>query len=179
MKPCILNRLAISAVFLALNGCSGKNGLIPQTRCDSAIAIATQTWEATYYISKTAGGLNTQRSQSFQSNTLTNVDGKQPDNAVSIDDNGIWWAALPPRPTADEVDQYRQTQEQNDPPQLQRSVEYQLRCENGTLKTDAPTYREASRAIRAGQIVRVSHLGDRALKIEAQEPRTFQPAQIY
>lgn len=167
MEPCILNRLAISAVFLALSGCSDQNRLVPQTRCNSAIAIATQTWEVVYYINKTAGGLNTQRSQSFQSNTLTNLNGTQPDNAVSVDDNGVWWAALPPRPSADEVDQYRQTQEQNDPPQLQRSVEYQLRCESRTLKTDALTYREASRTIRAGQIVRVSYVGDRALKIEA------------
>lgn len=169
MKPCVLYRVLISATILFLNGCSEQNRLIPQTRCDSAIAIATQTWEVTYYISKTAGGLNTQRSQSFQTNTLTNANGIQPDNAVSIDDNGIWWAALPPRPTADEVDQHRQTQEQNDAPQLQRFVDYQLRCESGTLKTDALTYREASRAIRAGQIVRVSYVGNRALKIEAQE----------
>lgn len=171
MKPRILNKVAISAVFLALNSCTEQNRIIPQTRCDTAIAIATQTWEVNYYTSKTSGGLNTQRLQPFQSNTITNLNGERPLNAVSIDDNGIGWAALPPRPTADEVDQQRQTQEQNDPPQLQRSVEYQLRCESGSLKTDDSTYREASRAIRAGQTVSVSYVGDRALKIEAQEPK--------
>lgn len=172
MKPRILRKVAISTVFLAI-GCTEHNRIIPQTRCDTAIAIATQAWEVNYYTSKTSGGLNTQRSQSFRSNTLANRNGEKPVNAVSIDDNGIAWAALPPRPTADEVDQYRQTQEQNDPPQLQRSVEYQLRCDRESLKTDGATYREASRAIRAGQIVRVSYLGDRALKIEAQEPKAF------
>ncbi len=169
MKSQILNGLATSAILLTLSSCAGKNGLIPHTRCQSAIATATQTWEVNYYINKTSGGLNTQRIQSFQSNTLTNLNGEQPSGAVSTDDNGIGWAALPPRPTADAVDQPRQVQEQNDSPQLQRSVNYQLRCEAGTLQTDAVTYREASRAIRAKQLVRVSYISDRALKIEADQ----------
>lgn len=168
MKPRILNGFAIAAALLSFSSCAGQNGLIPKTQCQTAVAIATQTWEVNYYINKTSGGLNTQRMQSFQSNTTTNLNGEKPADAVSMDDNGIGWAALPPRPTADEVDQHRQTQEQNDPPQLQRSVEYQLRCESGTLQTDAATYREASRAIRAGQAVRVSYFVDQALKIEAQ-----------
>lgn len=177
MKPRILNSLVIGAALL--NSCTAKNGLIPQTHCQTALAIATQTWEVNYYISKTSGGLNTQRKRSFQSNTLTNFNGEKPVDAVSVDDNGIGWAALPPRPTADEVDQQRDLQEQNDPPELQRSVNYQLRCENRTLKTDASTYREALRAIQAKQGVRVTYIGDRALKIEAQEPWRFQPTQIY
>lgn len=165
----IYSWLTLIAALLTLNSC----GIISQTRCNTAIAIATQTWEVEYYISKTSGGLNTQRTQSFQSNTLTNFNGEKPENAVSGDDNGIWWASLPPRPTADEVDQDRQSQERNDSPLLQRSVNYQLRCEAETLKTDAEMYREASRAIRAKQAVRVSYIGDRALKIEAREPEKF------
>ncbi len=168
MKPRISNWVAISFAFLILNSCTGQNGIIPQTRCQTAIAVATQTWEVNYYTNKTSGGLNTQRTQPFGSNTITNLNGEKPTDAVSIDDNGIGWATLPPRPTADEVDQHRQTQEQNDPPQLQRSVEYQLRCESGSLKTDGSTYREASRAIRAGQAVQVTHIGDRVLKIDSQ-----------
>ena len=159
---------AIATVFLTFSSCARQNGLIPRTRCQTAVATATQTWEVNYYTSKASGGLNTQRSQPFQSNTTTNLNGEKPMNAVSVDDNGIGWAVLPPRPTADEVDQHRQAQEQSDPPQLQRSVEYQLRCENGTLQTDPLTSREASRAIRTGQVLRVTHIGDRALKIEAQ-----------
>lgn len=172
MKTRILSRLAINAVFLILSGCSGNNGLIPQTRCHTAVAIATQTWEVNYFINKTSGGLNTQRIQSFQSNTITNVNGEKPIDAVSgSDDNGVWWGAIPPRPTADEVDQRRDLQEFNDPPQLQRSVNYELRCEDRTLSTDALTYREAARAIRAGQAVRVSYLWDRAMKIEERDSR--------
>jgi hypothetical protein len=169
MKPLILNWLAIGVAFLALTSCTGENGMMPQTLCNTAIAVATQTWEVEYYINKTSGGFNTQRKQAFQSNTLTNFNGERPVDAVSNDDNGTWWAALPPRPTADEVDQHRQTQEQNGSPLLQRSVNYQLRCENRVLQTDAETYREASRGIRAGQSMRVSYLGNRALKIKANE----------
>ncbi len=143
---------------------------MPQTRCNNAIAIATQTWEVDYYISKTSGGLNSRRTHSFQSNTLTNVNGEKPASAVSgSDDEGIWWATLPPRPTADEVDQHRDIQEHNDPPTLQRSVDYQLRCGAKTLLTDALTYREVSRAVRSGQVARVSYFGNRALKVEAKE----------
>lgn len=146
--------------------------MIPQTRCNTAIGIATQTWEVNYYINKTSGGLNTQRIQSFQSNTITNVNGEKPVDAVSgPDDNGIWWGAIPPRPTADEVDRHRDLQEHTDPPQLQKLVEYQLRCEDRTLSTDALTYREAARAIRAGQAVTVNYLWNWVMKVEARDSR--------
>lgn len=162
--------LSATIAFLTLTSCTRENGIVPQTRCNAAVAIATQTWEVDYYISKTSGGLNSRRTQSFQSNTLTNLNGEKPATAVSApDDQGVWWAALPPRPTADEVDQHRDIQEQNDSPLLQRSVNYQLRCDETTLLTDALTYREVSRAVRAGQWVRVSYLGNRALKVESKE----------
>ncbi|MCY7274822.1 MAG: hypothetical protein LH702_14110 [Phormidesmis sp. CAN_BIN44] len=126
--------LAIGVAFLTLSSCTGENRIMPQTRCNAAIAVAAQTWEAAYHISKPSGGLNSRRTQSFQSNTLTNLNGEKPATAVSgPDDEGIWWAALPPRPTADEVDQHRDIQEHNDPPLLQRSVDYQLRCEEKIL----------------------------------------------
>jgi hypothetical protein len=154
--------------LLTLTSCNSNNEIISTTQCQTAIAIATQTWEVEYYISKTSGGFNTRRTQPFQSNTLTNVNGVKPIDAVTgPDDEGVWWAALPPRPTADEVDQNRQVGEQRDSPLLQRSVKYQLRCQEKTLLTDALTYREASRAIRSGQTVNVSYIGNRALKIQS------------
>lgn len=166
IKPQILKCLAVSAAFLTFSSCAANNGIIPQTACHTATAIATQTWEVDYYINKASGGSNNRRVQSFQSNTLTNLNGEKPINAASGPDNeGIWWLSLPLRPTADEVDQYRDIQERNDPPMLQRSVEYQLRCESGMLLTDALMYREASRAIRTGQAVQVTYLGNRALKV--------------
>ena len=165
MNNRFLNRRVFCGAILLISGCS----MIPQTRCNTAVATATQTWEVLYYISKTSGGLNTQRTQPFQSNSITNMNGKKPTDAVSgPDDNGIWWGAIPPRPTADEVDLKRDIQEHNDPPQLQRSVEYQLQCEDRTLSTDALTYREAARAIRAGQEVRVSYLWNRVMNIKSQ-----------
>lgn len=168
MKTQILCWLLISVTLLTLSSCAAKEGLIPETVCETAIAIATQTWEVEYFISKTSGGENTRRLVPFQSNTLTNLNGEKPMGAASgPDDEGVWWAALPPRPTADEVDQYRQPGEFRDPPALQRSVNYQLRCQKGTLLTDAQTYREAARAIRAGNPVRVTYLFNRALKIQA------------
>lgn len=159
----------MGAVIVMLAGCA-ETGIVRKTRCQTAIAEATQTWQIEYYISKTSGGINDTRVLPFQSNTLTNINGEKPPNAVSgPDDNGVWWAALPPRPTADEADQYRQSGERQDSPLLQRSVKYQLRCEDGLLLTDAQTYREASRALRARQAVQVSYWFDRVLKVEAPQ----------
>lgn len=162
--------LAIALAFLGLSSCTPKNEIVSKTHCTTAVAEATQTWEVEYYISKTSGGLNSRRTQQFQGNTLTNLNGTKPQGAASgPDDNGVWWAALPPRPNADEVDRNRQPQERNDPPLLQRSVNYQLRCEDGTLSTDAQTYREAARALRTGPTVLVSYSLNRALKVEDPE----------
>jgi hypothetical protein len=164
--------LSVSIVLLTLNSCSSTQPMIGKTMigktlCQSAIAHATQTWEVTYYISKTSGGWNTQRVQSFQSNTLTNQNGEKPIDAVSgPDDDGIWWAALPPRPTADDVDLSRQPGEHSDPPELQRSVNYQLRCNSGMLGTDAQTYRAAARRLRSGRTVQVSYFLNRVWNIE-------------
>ena len=132
----LLRRLSIG-VALLLSSCTPSGQIISRTRCRTAIAIATQTWEVEYYISN-SGSLNSQR-QAFQSNTLTNYNGEKPAAAASgPDDNGVWWAALPPRPTADEVDQYHQSQELNNPPRLQRSVNYQLRCPGWNLAYRCP-----------------------------------------
>lgn len=167
MKIRIARWLTLSCACLSLSNCTPQNELISRTRCDTAIAEATQTWEVEYYISKTSGGLNSRRLESFASNRLRNLNGEQPAGAIpSPDANGVWWPALPPQPNADEVDARRRTGERNDPPALQRSVAYQLRCEDGTLLTDAPTYREAARAIRAGKTVQVSYSLNRVLKVE-------------
>ncbi|KAM3107325.1 hypothetical protein [Phormidesmis sp. 146-33] len=173
MKVQTTGWLTIILLLLALSGCAENTELIPQTRCNRAVAIATQTWEVDYYISKTSGDMNTQRTHAFQSNTITNLNGEKPANAATgPDDNGIWWAALPPRPTADEVDQHRETQERNDPPMLQRSVDYHLRCETGMLLTDAQTYREAARAIRLRQSVSVTYLWNRVMKVKNESQST-------
>jgi hypothetical protein len=171
VKSQILNRLTISFSLLILSGCSSPNSIFPQTHCGTAIAIATQTWEVNYYTNKTAGGLNAQRRQSFQSNRLINFNSEKPENAASgPDDTGIWWAALPPRPTIDEIDQHRELQEQNDPPRLQREVTYQLGCDKSRLSTNAQLYREAARAIHSRKKVRVSYFWNHVLSVEGLEP---------
>ena len=81
-----------------------KMGSFHKLPVETAIATAPQTRKVEYYISKTSKGLNTQRIQSFQSNTIPNLDGEKLVDAVSVDDNGIGWADVPLRPAADEVD---------------------------------------------------------------------------
>lgn len=178
MKFQLSSLLMVGASCWMLGSCTPEGDPISKTPCHQATAIATQTWEVDYYINKTSGGANNQRTQTFEGNTLTNINGESPVGAkYGPDNDGIWWAALPTKPTADEVDANRQTGEQNDPPQLQKSVKYRLTCDVGELKTDAQTYREASRAFRAKQDILVSYTLDRALKILPLQEDSAPPAQ--
>ena len=69
------------------------------------------------------------------------------------DDRGLWWAALPPRPTVDEVEQRKKPQEQASQPELLKAVEYKLTyAEKGqqkTLPTNYDVYREVVKAKRS------------------------------
>ncbi|MBW4521679.1 MAG: hypothetical protein KME16_18520 [Scytolyngbya sp. HA4215-MV1] len=166
MKLQLSSLLLVGVSCWVLGSCTPEGEPISKTPCHQATAIATQTWEVDYSLNKTSGGNNSQRTQSFESNTLTNINGDSPAGAkYGPDNDGVWWAGLPTKPTPDEVDANRKTGEQNDPPQLQKSVKYQLTCDVGELLTDAQTYREASRSFRAKQDVVVTYTLNRVLKI--------------
>lgn len=118
-----------------------------------ATALTRYTWQVAY--STDPSHERGQRFETFASTTLLNRNGQKPVDAVTgPDDRGLWWAALPPRPTLDAIEQRQQAFEQPDTPQLIKQVDYRLRFQREgktvTLPTNDDVYREAIKATRAG-----------------------------
>jgi len=131
------------AIAIALSGCS--NLTIDQYE---ATAKTTYTWQVKYAID-----LNNKspRFETFASTSLINRNGIKPMGAVTgPDDRGLWWAALPPRPTVDEVEQRKKSGERASPPELIKSVDYQFIYSQGdrqvTLPTNYQVYRQVVKA---------------------------------
>ncbi|MGJ3251475.1 MAG: hypothetical protein ACFE0J_10135 [Elainellaceae cyanobacterium] len=114
-----------------------------------ATAVTTYTWQVEYTIdpNKTHG----RRLEQFASTTLVNQNGVIPDGAVTgPDDRGLWWPALPPRPTVDEMEASQRSREIIGTPELIKRVDYSLTYqadgETVTRPTDYSVYRQAVKA---------------------------------
>jgi hypothetical protein len=75
----------------------------------------------------------------------------KPEGAVTgPDDRGLWWPALPPRPTVDEVEQRKKLDSEASQPELLKAVEYKLTYGVGeqqrTLPTNYDVYRQVVKA---------------------------------
>ncbi|GAB4281223.1 MAG: hypothetical protein Fur0025_09670 [Oscillatoriaceae cyanobacterium] len=91
------------------------------------------------------------RQETFAAKSLVNVNGQKPLGAFTgPDDKGLWWPALPPRPTVEEMEQRQQPGENIGTPELHKSVEYKLNYQVGqetvTLPTNHEVYREVTKA---------------------------------
>jgi hypothetical protein len=136
----------------ALTGCENypATGRTVSTGTYEAMATVTYTWQVDY--ARSFDQRRTIRHERFESTTLVNRNGVEPQGAVTgPDDNGLWWPALPPRPTADQLEERkRQTIEQRTDPLLMRDVDYAITFDHDgqrrTLPTTRSVYREASRA---------------------------------
>ena len=117
-----------------------------------ATALVTYTWQVEYRPrSVNPDRPRTGRQEKFASVSLLNRNGVQPDGAVTgPDDQGLWWPALPPRPTVDELEERLQAQERFESPQLLKSAKYEITYQsNGesvTLPTKYALYRKAVKA---------------------------------
>jgi len=114
-----------------------------------ATARTTYTWQVKYSLNPTSDKLP--RFETFASTSLLNRNGLKPAGAVTgPDDRGLWWAALPPRPSVDEVEQRQRPQEKASTPELLKSVEYQISFgvgdERRTLPTNYQVYRQVVKA---------------------------------
>ena len=47
-----------------------------------------------------------------------------PGAVIGPDDRGLWWPTLPPRPSVDEVEQRKKSQEEAGKPELVKNVKY-------------------------------------------------------
>lgn len=129
---------------IALTSCSAVT-----TTEYEATARTTYTWQVKYAINPNSD--NSARFETFASTSLLNRNGIKPANAVTgPDDRGLWWAALPPRPTVDEIEQRQKPAEKPSTPQLIKSVDYHLTYQTGaerrTLQTNYQVYRQVVKA---------------------------------
>jgi hypothetical protein len=115
-----------------------------------AIALTRYTWQVDY--TQTGAGQDDRRPrvEEFASTSLQTVNGQRPDDAVTgPDDRGLWWPALPPRPTVDELEAKQRPNETIGTPRLQKDVRYSLTFDNDgqtvTLPTKYAVYRQIAR----------------------------------
>ena len=145
----------LSALALALGLAAGcetypATGNTITTNTYEATATVTYTWQVEY--ARSFDQQRTIRQETFESTSLVNRNGVQPPEAATgPDDEGLWWPALPPRPTADELEaRQRETMEKRTDPLLQQAVDYAITFDydgqTRTLPTSRSVYREASRA---------------------------------
>ncbi len=116
-----------------------------------ATVQTTLTWQIRYNIDPTNDKMP--RFEEFASKSLVSRNGEKPSFAViGPDEKGLWWPALPPRPTIDEVEQRQKPQEQASQPELLRTEKYQISFpqdrQTVTLPTNYDVYRQVARAYR-------------------------------
>lgn len=141
---------------LAIAGC---NQLV--TDDYEAIAVTTYTWQVEY----TPRGVTPDRPregriETFETNSLVNLNGEPTVEATGDrDENGIWWPALPPKPSVEALEARQKEGEVFSEPLIDKSVEYSLTFDQAgervTLPTHYSVYRQAVKA----------HKRDRPLKL--------------
>jgi hypothetical protein len=139
-----------------------------------ATARTTYTWQVKYSIDPSSDKLP--RFETFTSTNVLNRNGLKPEEAVTgPDDRGLWWPALPPRPTVDEVEQRQRPQEKASTPELLKAVEYQLTYKVGdkqrTLPTNYQVYRQVVKTYPQRTPLQLT-LGVNDNSVEKAEPVT-------
>ncbi|WP_346290221.1 hypothetical protein [Sphaerothrix gracilis] len=119
-----------------------------------ARAITTYTWQVSYQ--GQADIPKALRQEIFESTSLVNRNGIEPEAAVSgPDDKGLWWPELPPRPTVDVLEASERQGEQRSAPELLKKASYEIDFQVDdtpqTLPTSYPVYRQAVKAAAAEQ----------------------------
>ncbi|MEO0455385.1 MAG: hypothetical protein AAF152_02215 [Cyanobacteria bacterium P01_A01_bin.114] len=122
------------------------------TRQYDATATVIYTWQAAY----TDDGVsqdrpNDTRIEKFESVSLVNHNGTRPGEAVTgPDEKGLWWPALPPKPTVDDLEARAKKGERAGQPELIKSVDYAIAFDKAgemvNLPTDYQVYRQAVKA---------------------------------
>ncbi|MBE9066300.1 hypothetical protein IQ260_06505 [Leptolyngbya cf. ectocarpi LEGE 11479] len=117
----------------------------------SATATVTYTWQVRYNRDDGRDRPNDTRLEKFASVSLANQNGVRPGLAVTgPDEAGLWWPALPPKPTVDDVEVRQNDSEQPEVPELIKSVDYQFTFDQAgqtvTLPTSSKVYRQAVKA---------------------------------
>lgn len=126
-----------------------------------AMAITTYTWRAEYQPQGVSPDRPREgRIETFETNSLVNVNGEPTvEPTGERDANGIWWPAIPPKPTVEELEARLKDGEIYSEPLINKSIEYTLTFDRAgeqvTLPADDSVYRQAVRAAES----------DRSLKL--------------
>ena len=159
--------VAFSAAAGSIAGCTNVT-----TSQYEATALTTYTWQVKY-----ANNLTTEpspRREEFATTSLLNRNGLKPPGAVTgPDDRGLWWAALPPRPTVDEIEQRQGSEQEASRPELLKSVKYEFIYSDGTQQRTLPTnydvYRQVVKAYPERSLLELT-LGVGDNSVEKAEP---------
>lgn len=145
-KPLLALVTGVS-LSLAIAGCSEV-----VTDDFEAMAVTTYTWRAEY----TPDGVTPDRPREgrmveFETNSLVNMNGEPTvDPTGERDSNGIWWPAIPPKPSVDDLEARLKDGEQYAEPLIDKSIEFTItfdqQGETVTLPTNDTVYRRAVQA---------------------------------
>ena len=162
-----LTLIMTALTALTLNSCSTA-----KTEQYEATALTSYTWQVKY-----ANNLTSQpqpRIETFANTSVVNRNGvKSPGAVVGPDDQGLWWPTLPPRPSVDEVEQRKKSQEEAGKPELSKDVKYKLTYGVGntqnTLPTNYDVYRQVVKAYPQKTPLELT-LGVNGNSVEKAEP---------
>lgn len=136
-----LTSIMTALTALTLTSCS-----IATTQDYEATALTSYTWQVKY-----ANNLTSEPQphiETFATTSMLNRNGVKPPGAVvGPDDRGLWWPTLPPRPSVDEVEQRKKSQEEAGKPELMKDVKYKLTYGVGNTQKTLPTNYEVYRQV--------------------------------
>lgn len=127
-----------------------------------ATAITTYTWRAEYRPrGVTPDRPNEGRTETFESSYRVNINGQPAvQDFGDADEKGLWWPALPPKPTVDDLEARLKKREVFEEPLISKSVRYTLTFDQAgemvTLRTDYPVYREAVKGQQAERSLKLT-----------------------
>lgn len=127
-----------------------------------ATATTVYTWQAEYLPQNVSQDRpNDRRIETFESSYRVNLNGEPAVQDFGEPDyQGLWWPALPPKPTVDDLEARQKQREVFEAPQLRKSVEYTLTFEQGgeliTVATNDSVYREAVKGLQAQRPLQIA-----------------------
>lgn len=156
------------AIALILNSCT-----VQAISKYEATAKTTHTWRVEYFLHSRGDAKN--RYEEFESSSIVNVNGQKPEGAFGdVDDKGLWWPVIPPKPSLDEIEARAKHPEKHGDSEILRTVKYELSYDQGgnreTLPTNYSVYRQASKAYADGRGLKLT-LGINDASIEKAEPQ--------
>jgi hypothetical protein len=141
-KPILAALAGLASLSIGLTGCDEQ-----MTSQYDVTANVSYVWQVEY--SPNADKTNQIRREKFASASLLNQNGERPGEAVTgPDDRGLWYPAIPPRPTVDEMEaRQKNSDERRSEPELLKRAEYTITYETEGQTITAPTNYDVYRTV--------------------------------